>query len=81
MVSGLAALAALSAALGAGPVAAAGVDPARCSDQRLCGDLSDVYYCPDTGQLVGAFAPSPSLLTGPYRPGGLQPGGTVTPLG
>ncbi|BBX13762.1 MAG: hypothetical protein WBH51_21935 [Mycolicibacter algericus] len=67
--------------LGISPVATAEPKPDLCFDPRLCGDLSTVYYCPDTGQVVGAFAPCPSLRTGPYRPGGLQPGGTVTPLG
>lgn len=74
-------VAAFAAALGIGLAAAAEAAPARCSDQRLCGDLSDVYYCPDTGKVVGPFAPCPSLVTGPYAPGGLRPNQGVSPLG
>ncbi|MEB3019787.1 hypothetical protein [[Mycobacterium] crassicus] len=73
-------IAALVASLGIGLAASAGADPADCFDQRLCGDLSDVYYCPDTGKVVGAFAPCPSLVTGPYAPGGLRPNQGLTPL-
>ncbi len=30
-------------------------------------------YCPDTGGFVVGFESCPSLLTGPYAPGGLEP--------
>lgn len=76
--STVAALAGWFIALGTSP---AGPGPALCFDQRLCGDLSDVYYCPDTGAVASAFAPCPSLVTGPYRPGGLRPNEGLTPLG
>lgn len=45
----------------------------KCFDQRLCGDLGNVHYCPSTGGMVGPFTSCPSLVTGPYAPGGLQP--------
>ncbi len=70
----------LLASLGIGLAGTAAADPASCFDERLCGDLSDVYYCPDTGSVVGPFAPCPSLVTGPYAPGGLQPNEGLTPL-
>lgn len=73
--------AALVAALGFGSAATAHAVPAICSDQRLCGNLSDVYFCPDTGSVVGAFGACPSLVTGPYAPGGLRPNEGLTPLG
>lgn len=68
----------IAAALGM--AAPAGADPADCYDQRLCGDLGDVYYCPDTGAVVGAFGACPSLVTGPYAPGGLGPNEGLSPL-
>lgn len=69
-------------ALVIGAAGAAVATPALCSDARLCGDdLGDVYYCPDTGKVVGAFAPCPSLVTGPYAPGGLRPNQGLSPLG
>ena len=54
---------------------AASADPLDpyCYDDRLCGDLGSVTYCPDTGQMVGPFAACPALVTGPYAPGGLSP--------
>lgn len=58
---------------GIGFAGATGPSPADCFDERLCGDLSDVHYCPDTGDMVGAFGACPSLVTGPYAPGGLRP--------
>ncbi|BBX21432.1 hypothetical protein MTER_08430 [Mycolicibacter terrae] len=66
---------------GIGLAATAHAGPTDCFDQRLCGDLGDVYYCPDTGEVVGAFGACPSLVTGPYAPGGLQPNEGLTPLG
>ncbi|OBK83761.1 hypothetical protein [Mycolicibacter sinensis] len=74
-------LAVVVASFGLGVAAPAHADPAGCFDQRLCGDLSDVYYCPDTGAVVGAFGACPSLVTGPYAPGGLRPNQGLSPLG
>lgn len=71
----------IMAALGIGLAGTASASPASCFDQRLCGDLSDVYYCPDTGKVVGAFGACPSLVTGPYAPGGLRPNRGLSPLG
>ncbi|MEB3034067.1 hypothetical protein [[Mycobacterium] nativiensis] len=71
---------ALVASLGVGLAATVNADPASCFDQRLCGDLSDVYYCPDTGRVVGPFGACPSLVTGPYAPGGLRPNQGLSPL-
>jgi hypothetical protein len=64
---------AAAALLSAAPVSA---DPASCgfSDPRLC-DPSKVYYCPDTGQMATWLAPCPSLIQGPYLPGGRTPDG------
>jgi len=40
---------------------------------QLCGDPGKVTYCPDTGGFVTAFSGyCPSLVFGPYAPGGLQ---------
>lgn len=66
--------------LGVALAPAVNAGPAGCSDQRLCGDLSDVYYCPDTGAVVGAFDACPALVAGPYAPGGLRPNEGLTPL-
>jgi len=52
-------LAVLVASVGIGLAAPASAAPASCFDQRLCGDLSDVYYCPDTGAVVGPFGACP----------------------
>lgn len=74
-------LAVLVASVGIGVAAPASAAPASCFDQRLCGDLSDVYYCPDTGAVVGPFGACPALVTGPYAPGGLRPNDGLSPLG
>jgi len=71
---------ALLTAGGVGSAATAQADPALCHDQRLCRDLSKVYYCPGTGAVVGPFASCPSLVTGPYAPGGLRPNTGLSPL-
>lgn len=81
MRSALVFIAAFAATIGFGAAGAANADPASCFDARLCGDLGDVYYCPDTGAVVGAFGACPSLVTGPYAPGGLQPNEGLSPLG
>lgn len=73
LVTALSVTATLAAAAGIGLASTAQADTALCYDQRLCGDLGDVSYCPDSGKLVGPFAPCPSLVTGPYAPGGLRP--------
>lgn len=52
--------------------------PSQCFDERLCGDLGDVHYCPDTGGMVSALEPCESLVTGPYAPGGLRPNGGLS---
>lgn len=44
-----------------------------CFDERLCGDLSDSYYCPGMSGRVGPFDSCSGLVTGPYAPGGLRP--------
>jgi len=73
-------MASLVAGLGIGLAATANAVPAHCYDQRLCGDLSDVYFCPGTGRVVGPFGACPSLVTGPYAPGGLRPNEGLSPL-
>lgn len=64
-------LVAAAALLASAPPASA--DPTDCFDPRLCSDPGQVYYCPDTGQFGSIYAPCPSLVTGPYQPGGLTP--------
>lgn len=72
LVTALSVTATLAAAAGIG-LASPAQATALCYDERLCGDLGDVSYCPDSGKMVGPFAPCPSLVTGPYAPGGLRP--------
>jgi hypothetical protein len=66
---------AAAAVLSAAPASA---DPsAGCSglnDPRLC-NPSKVYYCPDTGQFGSWLSYCPSLVQGPYEPGGRTPEG------
>lgn len=52
-----------------------GASPDDCTlyDSRLCGDWGKVTFCPDTGSYVSVMSPCPSLITGPYAPGGLEP--------
>lgn len=45
------------------------------SDPLLCQSPSKVYYCPDNGRMVPWLGACPSLVVGPYAPGGLQPNG------
>lgn len=66
--------------LGIGLAGTADADPGSCFDERLCGDLGDVYFCSDTGAVMGAFGACPSLVTGPYAPGGLRPNEGLSPL-
>ncbi|OBI06021.1 hypothetical protein AWC18_13915 [Mycolicibacter nonchromogenicus] len=73
LVTALSVTATLAAAAGIGLASPAQAGTALCYDERLCGDLGDVSYCPDSGKMVGPFAPCPSLVTGPYAPGGLRP--------
>ncbi|MBS9534747.1 hypothetical protein KIH27_14225 [Mycobacterium sp. M1] len=66
-------LVALAALLHVAPAASADPLEPSCFDDRLCGDLGSVSYCPDTGTMVGPFAACSGLVTGPYAPGGLSP--------
>lgn len=53
--------------------ATAHADPARpCMATQPC---LQPQYCPDTGEFVVGYEPCPSLVTGPYAPGGLMPNG------
>lgn len=79
-VFSIAAFVAVGIGMGMGLAGTADADPGYCFDQRLCGDLDDVYFCPDTGAVVGAFSACPSLVTGPYAPGGLRPNQGLSPV-
>lgn len=61
------------------PLGVASANPIEphCFDARLCGDLSDATYCPDTGRKAGPFTACDSLVTGPYAPGGLRPNQSI----
>jgi len=68
--------AAVLAAASVGFAAPASASP-TCYDPLLCQDPGGVYFCPDTGQFVSVYGSCPSMVTGPYQPGGLQPGGGI----
>lgn len=64
------------AGLGIAAIAAAWLaTPAQADpdDGGVGSGPSKVHFCPDTGQMVSWLAPCPSLITGPYLPGGLVP--------
>lgn len=65
----------LLAAIGIAAVLAAAPAQADPDDGGVGSGPSKVHYCPDTGQMVSWLAPCPSLITGPYLPGGLVPNG------
>lgn len=70
-------LAGVMAAAAVFSAAPAGADPGSgCgySDPRLC-NPSKVYFCPDTGQFGSWLAYCPSIVQGPYLPGGRTPDG------
>ncbi len=53
------------------PVSGYRTGPAKpCTATQPC---LTPQYCPDTGKFVVGYAPCPSLVVGPYAPGGLQP--------
>jgi hypothetical protein len=70
----LASLVITTTLLGAAPASADPGSDCGFHDPRLC-DLSKTYFCPDTGTYVPALAPCPSLVVGPYSPGGRTPNG------
>lgn len=53
--------------------AVAAADPTPNCDARYEACESGVQWCPDTASWVSAFQVCPSLVTGPYAPGGLVP--------